>query len=290
MQAWYYPIYNYISLTSPKAASTLTKNVHNFINNLDGVKLTQYQKHLNIKKILVCRNPYTRCLSAYYNKFLTIKNTYTDIQQLYRHKKFRSLNTVQLQGREKQWQNVYAAFYTRATTNDSLREVRADLYARVKYTTCINDSFRSYIKFLKKGWLENSWYTNNAHFKPQICNDDLILFNSSMSIVKIEECFKQNMLNALQEVLPQDIYNSKFKSIEHILNTKPNQHKLNVTQLSGNGYADYTSNQWVDFLQSGNSLASINNMLDDDIINDMNEMFSLDFKHLNYPTGTVYGY
>jgi len=277
MQSHYYSTYDYISLTSPKAASTLINNVHTYINSLDGVKLTHHHDHLDTKKILVCRNPYTRCLSAYYNKFLALKLQYTNLQQLYRHKKLRALNS-----KNKQWQNVYAAFYTLATTNNDLSCLCANLYTKVDYIQPINDSFREYVKFLKNGWLKRRWFTNNDHFNPQVDVNSLVLFDCNLQIVKLEDNFTQNILKALECVIPEDVFFNCYNEIISILKTRPNQNNKDNKDIVSGCYADYTSEQWINFIQCGGNLAGISNMLDADIVADLNEMFMYDYQYLDY--------
>ena len=105
MKFTYYPTYNYVSITSPKAASTLMDRIHDSISKPKS--LVDYKLLSTLKKIMVCRNPYARCLSAYYNKFITLKQSYPNDPKLFLSPFLK---------KNKKWKNFYAAFYIETTT------------------------------------------------------------------------------------------------------------------------------------------------------------------------------
>ena len=273
MRIDFYPKYNYVSLTSSKAGSTLVNQIHNYIS--DSKKSYSFHEIKNLKKILVCRNPYTRCLSAYYNKFLTLKRIYQKNKGLYK---------LSLPIKIKLWQNLYSAFYIETTTGKSPNQIDCCSLTgllKVDLTEKIDDSFKNYIKFLKKSITENKWFVQNSHFLPQVNQNDLKLFDNNLIIVKLEEDFNYNFLNALKTVLSINIYDQYISKITEILDTTPNK-TSNRLILEGNDYLNYNSDQLIEFMNKNNGLPSIENMLDDDIINFINDIYENDIINLNY--------
>lgn len=272
MQLRYYPTYNYVSITSPKAGSTLVNRIHDSISR--NKQSFIYNEVKDLKKIMVGRDPYTRCLSAYYNKFLTLKKEYMKSKGCY----------VYIPHKKKVWQNCYSAFYIETTTGKSPTELDCNTNTgllKSDYTIEIDDSFKSYVKFLKKSIDENKWFVNNAHFLPQVNTKDDNIFDDNLILVKLEEKFDEEFLDALQVVLPADVYNNYLFKVCELLNTTPNK-TLNRLSLEGNEYLNYNSVKLISLMKDSIGLPSIHNMLDSETIGLINDIYHNDFVYLKY--------
>lgn len=270
MQLRYYPTYNYVSITSPKAGSTLVNHIHDSISC--NKQSFIYNEIKDLKKIFVCRDPYSRCLSAYYNKFLTIKRELLKIKGLYEP----AIN------KKKMWQNLYSAFYIETTTGKSPVESDRNYITgllKSNYNIEIDDSFKSYVKFLRKSINENKWFIKNDHFLPQVNTNNI--FDDNLILVKLEEKFNETFLNALQIVMPADVYNNYLFKVCELLDTTPNK-TLNRLTLEGNEYLNYNSVKLISLIKDNTGLPSIHNMLDSETIGLINDIYHNDFVYLKY--------
>lgn len=307
--------YNYAMLYVPKAACTVMRKT--FID-LHFDVLNDEQQHIvnthghhkletifkepiypdtlyNMSKFIVCRSPYERAVSAYYDKFF----------DFHLYKKIDS-NTTLLNANRNDWKtnrlyNLFALYnitqdvdllkeasliHNFFRENPTFNDVLKALSLKIDLTNLqINDSFYEYLKFLllcKSTNIHNrATQIYDEHHNEQTYtllryNKDVIFSNTD--IVQIENF--NSVDSVFEKLLPQEIA-LKAKKI----NAMYRDQKINATlpktlvdyKCDDKVYIDY-----INFLKHTHTVFDYQNLLTDKTINLINLLYSDDFNLLNY--------
>jgi len=299
----YNQYYDYILLYVPKAACSLLRKIyvcihegeftkeqkdilqtrsHHAIGSIhNGNKLPQ-EKIYSTKKLIVCRSPYTRVLSSYYDKFINISQRKNDkAHTFYNLLQFYS----QVQCIDKLRLTVDIINNTNKNACVSLKEMY-DLNHLKFQDTWSNDSFLSYLQFLDT-CIQNNIVCYDEHHKPQtFINKNNInktkLFENT-EIFKIEDGIKDNIERVLETYICKNHLQKKKNSINDILNSKDTNSTPPKSYFNSIDCSNYTHSQINELYKTTGFLPDIKNMLcNKNVILLINKIYADDFIHLKY--------
>lgn len=310
--------YNYIQIYIPKCACSVIRRAfidihksefteeHSLFLQKNGIhKLGSLFPPLepnlmyNKPKILMCRSPYTRALSAYYDKFLTINARRWDSSTPNHIKNGNDWKTCKLYNLHTLYQTTNSKqalidcinltqYHKESPSINQLFEI---LKIKESPLLQVDDSFLSYLNFI------NFCYTEGIHSHKHLVFDEHhyhqthtllrynldTIFSSNIKIAKLEDGFEQ-FYNYLFEILPENKAIEAKKIYETILQDK----KFQNSSISKNAYVDniFYDKENSKFLYSVRDQTKMlphnNNMLSKKCIELINSIYNNDFKYLKY--------
>lgn len=252
----------------------------------------------DLKKFIVCRSPYTRALSAYYDKFLAINikdcNSYTPthIKNKKDWKTCRLYNLFSLYQLTQSKPLLTAAIklLDLHKTCPSLQEVFQALKINSKgiKNIKINDSFQQYLLFLQMCKDEQLHSHKNIVYDEHHNLQTLTLLRYNINkifektkIVKIEEF--DTLYNVYNEFLPNDIAKKAQMIHKKIICSHKYANATPMFNATDNHFRDLEDSTFhYKQRDTNNTLFSINNMLSNKSKEIIQSVYSQDFNILKY--------
>ena len=289
--------YNYTMLYVPKAACSLIRKIYTEIH-LD--EFTQEQQfflnkrgvhHLkdihsirdqgtekSVNNFIVCRNPYTRCLSAFYDKFLFLKQ-----EAIKDWHSYKTICFFELFLRTKEI-NVFqkANLLDNSVFSSKVEFVQFFELLDLEYVQSKEHyTFEQYLTFLlfcksnNLHTVENCIY--DVHHDTQVTQQCMDFFKPK--IIKVERF--DLLLPHYKKILKRD-YTSKETILKTNLYTN-----IYINSTPDKIDVNHDTSQWnkqqiLDFLYKTNKLPSIKSMLTDVTLELIHNIYDIDFKLLRY--------
>lgn len=300
------PLYNqthdYILLYVPKAACSLLRKIyvylhedeftveqkeilntksHHSIGSIHNGNKLPLDKIYSTKKLIVCRSPYTRTLSAYYDKFINIlhrKNlktfTFYNLLQFYSH--------VQCLDKLRHTVNSIKNSNAIGVTLKEIYEINGIDASDHIY----NDSFLAYLQFIST-CIQNNIICYDEHHKPQtsINKNNLCKLNlfKNTEVFHLEDNINENVFKLLKPYVSQKLLRSKQSGIKDILNDKNINSTPPKKHIDSLDCSTFNSHQLNEIYSKSGFLPDIENMLYNPCVNNLiKDIYCDDFLHLKY--------
>lgn len=257
--------------------SFISKRGIHVLNNIQNNNINA-EKLYNTKRFIVCRNPYTRCLSSFYDKFLNCFN------------KNNILTPTKLK-----LQFLYQLYYNEYNI-DLLKKFESDTiyteeYNSVEKFICTQHfnlkihpfTFKNYLVFL-----QNCVQTNinafDVHHNLQtftVENHNKQTLFKDMQIVQIEN-FEDNIKDMCKVFFNKTLTNIFLKTFNKHLTHSVHKNSTPLKQFINSDCFNWDQEKILDFYNTKQYLPNIDCMLDNECIRIINETYNDDFEFLKY--------
>lgn len=275
MRALYIDIHN--SEFDSEQLMFISKRGLHALNNIQNININP-DKLYNTKRYIVCRNPYTRCLSSFYDKFLdcfnknnTITSSKLKLQFLYQLY-YNDCN-----------ENLLREFESDIIYTDEYKSVREFINAKKFNLNLQPFTFKKYLIFLQKCMQTNinafDIHHNLQTFTIEEYNKQSLFKN--MQIVQIEQ-FEKNIENMCELFFNKTFANRFLKTFNKHLLHPDHKNSTPLKRFIKDDCFNWHQEKILDFYNINQYLPNIDCMLDDECVRVINEVYNDDFELLNY--------
>lgn len=244
--------------------------------NLIHNQILQEDKITFTKKYFVCRDPYTRCLSAFYDKFL---NVFSSKDVPTSKLKLQFLYQLFLNNCSKDILQTYCNDNSLYICSNSVDELLTALKLKIKIQPL---TFKEYLNFLRYCFKNNiPAYDHHHNTQTYMLQYNIKSIFNNIHLVHIER-FEEELHNMCLHLFTSSLTKKYLKSFKKLSQNKKFLNDTPPKNTVDTNCSNWSENLLFEFYNKNNYLPNIHCMLDQECIDIINYIYHQDFNLLHY--------